>query len=374
MNRQITNKIKKLGWAEIKLSNESITKLNELIFFSESIYQIKKNDNYNIDSLENDIREASTKTILRYSDQSKIFVKSLIKDLVKYNPYIKDFYLTPPYIITHLPKELLEKGDYHSDKLKYCGKLYTSWTPINNYQMDYPALSIINKSHSYYLKIIFKLLNKIRLSNNFNKVLKILLIKPLDLIVKKNFTYLWIGDLIHKGNCNKTNKKHSALVVRISEKPLYYEPTVKISDILNNSDFTNNLKKISVDDLSSTISKVCNVAKNKSDLIEYACNLKDTLDKNILKHVSFSLSLLAQKFENRFHSNLDLISFILAKENLVSLERYLTKFKDEDISKKIINRFFVDTNLSYQESLIIKKFKNQNFNDINHQKKIEWLE
>ena len=192
MNRQITNKIKKLGWAEIKLSNESITKLNELIFFSESIYQIKKNDNYNIDSLENDIREASTKTILRYSDQSKIFVKSLIKDLVKYNPHIKDFYLTAPYIITHLPKELLEKGDYHSDKLKYCGKLYTSWTPINNYQMDYPALSIINKSHSYYLKIIFKLLNKIRLSNNFNKVLKILLIKPLDLIVKKNFTYLWI--------------------------------------------------------------------------------------------------------------------------------------------------------------------------------------
>ena len=50
----------------------------------------------------------------------------------------------------------------------------------------------------------------------------------------------------------------------------------------------------------------------KKDLIKYSCNLRDTTDKHLLKHVSFALSIIAQNYQNNFSSNLDLISFILA--------------------------------------------------------------
>jgi hypothetical protein len=68
-----------------------------------------------------------------------------------------------------------------------------------------------------------------------------------------------------------------------------------------------------------------------------------------------------------------MISFILSKENLVSLERFLIKFKDQEISNEIIKSFF-DNDLSYQETLIIKKFKNQDLNNLDVKKNIRWLE
>jgi len=374
MNSQTASIIKKIGWTEIDLSSESLKNLNELILYSDSISQNKKDVSFNKDSFQNEVIESAIKSILRYSNQSRIFVKSLIKDLVKHHPDIKNFYLTPPYIITHPPKELKEEGDYHSDTIKYCGKSYTSWTPINNYKIDYPPLSILSKSHLPYLKIIYKILNKIKFSNNINQILKFLLIKPHDLIIKKTCTYLWHSDLIHKGNLNETNKPHAALVTRISEKPLYYEPTVKISEIVNNSNLTNNEKQVTFNDLTAMIFEICEIAQKKKDLIKYSCDLRDATDKHLLKHVSFALSVIAQKFQNNFSSNLDLISFILAKENLVSLERFLIKFKDQDISRDVIKKLFIDKDLSYQETLIIKKFKNQNLDDVIHQKKINWLE
>ena len=85
------------------------------------------------------------------------------------------------------------------------------------------------------------------------------------------------------------------------------------------------------------------------------------------------MSVLALRFNNSSSSNLDMISFILSKENLVSLERFLIKFKDQEISNEIIKSFF-DNDLSYQETLIIKKFKNQDLNNLDVKKNIRWLE
>jgi hypothetical protein len=374
MNNQATSIVNNLGWEEIELSSESLKYQNDLINYSDNIIENKKNNFFTKDSFQNELTICALRSILRYSNQSKIFLKYLVKDLVKLYPGIKDFYITPPYIIFHESNELKKEEGYHSDAIKYCGKLYTSWTPINNYKMDYPALSVLNKSHSYYAKIIFKILNKFKFShNNVEKILKILFVNSLDLIVKKNCTYLWDSDLLHKGNHNKTRKPHVALVVRISEEPLYYEPTAKISELISSNNLTNNENQVDLHYLSSMIFKICEIAKKKNDLIEYSCNLRDISDKHFLKHISFSLSLLAQRYQNNFSSNLDLISFILGKENLVSLERFLIKFKDNDISKKIIKKFFINKNLSYQESIIVKKFKNQNLDDVSYQKKLSWL-
>ena len=374
MNHKTNNIINNTGWAEIELSNESLLKLNHLFNYSESILNKKTVKFLDNNDFHNEVTKSTIRSLLRYSNQSKIFVKSLIKDLVNHQEGIKDFYLTPPYIIIHKPKDYEEEGSFHSDTVKYCGKSFTSWTPINNYKMSYPALSILNKSHSIYIKIILKILNKIKLSKNISQICKFLQIKPLDLIVKKNFTYLWHSDLIHKGNLNTTDKIHVALVTRISEKPLYYEPTVKISEIINNDNLSNQKKEVTFDNLSSKIFEICEFAEKETDLIKCACHLKDITDKNLLKHISFALSIIAQRFQNNFSYNLDLISFLLTKENLVSLERFLIKSKDQEISKNIMKKFYEDENLSYQEAMVIKKLKNQNLNDVMHRKKIGWLE
>ena len=176
------------------------------------------------------------------------------------------------------------------------------------------------------------------------------------------------------GNQNKTNKSHVALVVRVSEKPLYYEPTVKISEIIKIQNLTNYENNISYDQLTLKLFEMYKIAKRNTDIIKYSSNLKNTADNFFLKHLAFALSILAQKLNNNFSSNLDLMSFIIAKENLVSLERFLLKFKNKDISNEVLNKFFINKDLSYQEALIINKFKEQNLDNLKNQKKISWLD
>lgn len=369
-----TTKINKIGWAEIELSNESLKHLNNLINYRDKILNNKKIQFINNNYFHNEVIKSTIRSLLRYSNQSRFFLKSLMSDLVEHNEVIKDFYLTPPYIIIHNPHDYNEKGNFHSDTLKYCKKSFTSWTPLNNYKMTYSALSILNSSHSSYIKIIYRLLDKIKLSQKISQVSKLLLIKQVDIIVKENFTYLWHGDLIHKGNLNISDKIHMALVTRISEKPLYYEPTVKISKIINYKNLSAKDNEVTFDDLSSKIFEICEIAKKNINLINYANQLKETINENFLKQISFSLSIIAQRFQNKFSSNLDLISFLLSKENLVSLERFLTKFNNQDISKDIIKKIYDNKNLSYQETMIIKKFKDKRFKVAEYQKIIEWLD
>lgn len=373
MDLQKNNILEKQGWVEIEFSNDTVFNLNNLISLNDSLDLEIKETFSNGDSLQNELAQATKTSILRYSNQSKSFVKSMVRDLLKHHPYLNDFFITPPYIITHPANELREEGGYHSDTIKYCGKSYTSWTPINNYIMEYPPLSLFSKSHLYIFKIANKILNKTKQSKNIENFFKFLFIDKINLNVKKDFTYLWHSDLIHKGNRNNTDKPHAALVTRISEKPLYYEPTEKISEITKNQYLSIDEGKIDLNDLFARIKEICEVADQNPNLIEYSRDLKENTNKLFLKYISFALSVLALRFNNNSSSNLDMISFILSKENLVSLERFLLKFKDQEISNEIINSFF-DKDLSYQEDLIIKKFRNQDLNNLEDKKNIRWLE
>ena len=112
MTDQTTNTIKKLGWAEIRLSNNSHTYLNQLVSFTENIIQNSSLKFSKSSSLQNEIVEVSMRAILRYSYDARIFVKYLIKDLVGCHPDIKDFYITPPYIIFHKSNEEREREDF----------------------------------------------------------------------------------------------------------------------------------------------------------------------------------------------------------------------------------------------------------------------
>ena len=109
----------------------------------------------------------------------------MVRELLKHHSYLNDFFITPPYIITHPANELREEGGYHSDTIKYCGKSYTSWTPINNYIMEYPPLSLFGKSHLYFFKIANKILNKTKQSKNIETFFKYLFVDKINLNVKK---------------------------------------------------------------------------------------------------------------------------------------------------------------------------------------------
>ena len=366
------------GWTEIKLSKNSLENLNELVSYRHSITDDLNDRIVNKDDFQVEIIKSAIRSLIRYSYQSKYFVKAMVEDLVDYSPDLNNFYITPPYLITHLPNDMHEKGEFHNDTLKHCGRSYTSWTPINNFEMSYAPLSMLNKSHVNYLKIVYKILNKVGMIHRLKKITKFLFIKPFALIPNKDSTYFWHSDLIHRGNLNHMNKLHIALVTRISEKPLYYEPTIRISKMLDIKDFKNDKNNFTIDTISLILSDICAFAvkeKNINNLIRYSNDIKDNTDKNLIKYISFSLSILAQRFiKSDFSSSLDLMSFMLGKENLVSLERFLVKFKHKDVSNDIIKNFYLDTNLlSYQENFIIKKFKGEDIENIESFKKASWL-
>lgn len=371
----------KNGWTEIKLSKNSLENLNELVRYRHSITDDLNERIVDKDDFQVEIIKSAIRSLIRYSGQSKSFVKAMVEDLVDYSPDLNNFYITPPYLITHLPNDMHEKGEFHNDTLKHCGRSYTSWTPINNFEMSYAPLSMLNSSHINYLKIVYKILNKVGLIHNLKKITKFLFIKPFALIPNRDCTYFWHSDLIHRGNLNHMNKLHIALVTRISEKPLYYEPTIRISKMLDIKDFKNdknNENNFTIDTISSILSDICTVVvkeKNINNLIRYSNDIKDNTDKKLTKYISFSLSILAQRFiKSDFSSSLDLMSFMLGKENLVSLERFLIKFKDKDPSNDIIRNFYEDTNiLSYQENFIIKKFMGEDLENIESLKKLGWF-
>jgi hypothetical protein len=364
------------GWSELELSNKSKSKLKELTEYKEILINNLKDQLFDKNNLQTEIVKSTIRSILRYSDFSKFFTKSLLEDITVHYEKLKEFYVTPPYIIFHLPNDHSEMGRYHNDTIKFCGQSFTCWTSINNYPVTYCPLSIINKSHTGIIKIIYKILNKLKLSDKLEKVIKFFFIKPFELTPKKNFTYLWHSDLIHRGNLNKTEKPHIALVMRISERPLYYEPTLKIKEFLNSTIQHNDKITFDFNSISSEIFKICEYTikeKKFLNICKFSQNLKKKMDHNFLKYISFSLSIIAQRLNNELSSKLDLVSLILGKENLISLERFLNKSKNQNASYDILKELYMDQNLlSFQEIFIIKKYKKEDLSNMEHLTKISW--
>ena len=88
-----TNILQKHGWVEIKPSNVTLKHLDSVISLNHSI-NLEIMDKFpNLDLLQNEFIEASKTSILRYSNQSKNFVKSMIVDLLKDHSYLKEYFI-----------------------------------------------------------------------------------------------------------------------------------------------------------------------------------------------------------------------------------------------------------------------------------------
>lgn len=81
MDYQKNNILENQGWVEIEFSSETINFLDNLISLNHSLDLEIKNKFSKEDSFQNEVAQAAKTSILRYSNQSKIFVKSMVKDL-----------------------------------------------------------------------------------------------------------------------------------------------------------------------------------------------------------------------------------------------------------------------------------------------------
>ena len=101
----------------------------------------------------------------------------------------------------------------------------------------------------------------------------------------------------------------------------------------------------------------------------------NNLPLNLRKHLSFSFSLIAQRLQVISDVNsLNLMSFLLGKENLVSLERFLNSCSDKNSLDLYIKFFNKKLHMkSYQELILLKKIKFKNIFALNEQSNLSQI-
>jgi hypothetical protein len=333
------NKIFKKGWGYKSISS---LYLENLINLKESlVIKYKKNLNYENNNLE--IYKSVLRSMIRFDKNSKYLAKEISKILISDDDKFKEYYLTRPYVMFHVPSDLNEQGNFHNDNVFRSGEMHTIWIPLNKKNIPYKPLSIINYTQNFFFTYVHLILSKLfkqKIDIFYEKFLKLWII---DILIKKNTFYFWKSSLFHRGNFNSSKDFfHAALVFRVSKKPFCYEPCMKLFDLVKRKFFFD--EKISDQIL---LNNLLEIKKNRTYKTSEVSK-KNHLNKNL----SFALSILSQRANAAEIADFDLISYKLSKENLITFERLLRRMKD----KKSI-REFIEMIDSYQEEIILKKMK-----------------
>tara|TARA_B100001093_G_scaffold520035_1_gene612202 strand:+ start:9347 stop:10555 length:1209 start_codon:yes stop_codon:yes gene_type:complete len=378
------------GWNELLLANDSREAYQSLIRLTNSLKleldQIDKNT-LSIDNklLKLETLKSSVRSIIRYSSEARLFASKLTAEFIKIDNRLANYYLTPPYLMFHLPNDQSEVSPIHGDQIKECQNMFTSWTALNDRQIKHAALSLFNFSHTNVRNLMDKVYQKLNGSYFFprNLLLKKLGCTQHDLVPQQNYSYVWNSKLLHKGNLNLDSKPHCALVFRLSQFPLYYEPTVKCLEIANEKHFANKTESLMnvVDALIPFINlgltaPLLNIFNDEA--VKWINDVEkkiNNLPLNLRKHLSFSFSLIAQRLQVISDVNsFNLISFLLGKENLVSLEKFLNSCSDKnslDLYIKFFNKRLPMK--SYQELILLKKIKSKSIFKLNVQSNLSQI-
>jgi hypothetical protein len=166
------------------------------------------------------------------------------------------------------------------------------------------------------------------------------------------------------GNLNSSENYHCALVIKITEKPLYLEPSVKCKDLIQRT----NLKSIEFNlldmykNLSKHIENIEKMSLESLNIEEFISNVYDyrkLIDLGTRRALSFTLSEVASRCPNQPSSNyFDLASYMVEKENIIGLERHLRKCNDKKVVLRVFNKLskFEKFN-TYQEFTLFNKLK-----------------
>lgn len=274
-----------------------------------------------------EIKKSFLRGIFRYDPGTERLLQQIISSLKTKHPRSANLsYYTRMYPIIHLGGDSSEVGPFHMDQV---GKqrLFTCWTPLTKYH--YSGLSYLKFGGLWFLKK--KLVKSIKNPSVQN------------LPTEQAKSLIWGGGFVHKGNLNTSSKISSALVIRITDEPLTYEPA-------------RNLKKDSVSVTSGEVNynqnEMLAIFSEFQELINFGMTLSTGITKNNIlekcsvylndhpkyknQSVSFALSILAQRFIERsdlFSEDLknipnlpyvlDILSLLTGSENLISFYRTL---------------------------------------------------
>lgn len=364
------NDLETKGWTKFNQENFNfeLEKLTSYIKFLEDKLksQIDKNKNLKIDK---EIYKSTLRALVKFSSESNNFLIQIVKKIVNENKKLEDYYVSYPYLLFHLPNDLNESGTLHTDTIKECGYSLTCWSPLNNYELDYSPLTIIENTNNIFdlnlLKIFRRIFDDKKIFNIYYKKFKSII----HLTPKLFESFIWDADTIHVGNLNKGSKTHYAMTTKISEKPHLTEPSIKIKDFITTQNSLDFVKEINYEELFLTINKINNlilnfyknndISKNSDLLIKELLEIKKNLNKvDLIDCISFAFSLIGYKQND---PKLALLQYFAS---VFFLPRYLSSFYQVImISKKINNYSYLeylkkssDLNEVFQKNFI-KKYK-----------------
>lgn len=364
------NIIKKKGWKYIEVDNSFKIAQENLSKFKENLFSKVFGTNSNLNNPYSDeILKSSLRSLLRYSSYSLDLLKLITKNFNN-NIKFQDYYINLPYFLIHMSGDTNEIGDLHTDKIKECGESFTSWTSINDFDLNYDALTLYENTNNQIDLIILKILSKLKQTkmlklyfNFFNK-------SEINISANKYTSLIWSSDLIHIGNLNTGSQKHFAMTFKISEFPHLYEKSFKISDISKINEFSDNIEIIKLANYLFNIDKLIennlHNTKNIKLILQKFQNELENYPKEYHKLISFSSSLISQRFNLKLNmiekSHLyDLISIVFGEENLMSFERVLKFYKKKNEKIILLNNLKKFTKIDMQRnSRILKRF-NINF-------------
>mgnify|MGYP006134993425 CR=1 FL=1 len=358
------------GWFEIAHMEKTLHAHSELAEKKEKLIKefisLKKSHAY-IDSTlpyKNEIAKSCIRSSLRYSSEAMEFTKVLVGDILERNPEYSKYYVNMPYILFHLPNDKSEQGNIHNDTIKECQNSITVWTPINTFKNTYPSISIFPRSHSFLINICYRLATKFLPKMQLENLLKKTGIKRVDVYPSISSSYIWDSNLLHMGNLNSSENYHCALVVRISKKPLYYEPSVECKSLDQRTNFESiefNILEL-YKNFSKHIESIEKISCESLNIERFISNVyehRKLIGLETRKALSFALSLVAQRHHDLPNSNyFDLASYIIEKENIVGLERYLNKCSDKKVALKVLEKLSEFESFdTYQEFTLLNKFQ-----------------
>ena len=362
------------GWTERALEGAArdthlaLSALKEILIrqFAECLQQ-QRNRDPSLGDLEVEYLKSAVRSILRYSSEARHFARELFKDLTEREPRYAAFYVTPPYLIFHTPGDKLEVGTIHSDTIREGGEMFTCWTPVNAQQLTYPALSFFEGSHTRLPHFAYRIFRKLRIKAMAEEtLLELTGVNKLDLIPNRQNSYFWDSDLLHIGNENTGGVAHCAMVFRVSQNPLYYEPSAKCSDLIN--DNFSDRPNPNVGEVAEQIISAAEIAKSAPNVIESNDATMKWVDSVYVqrsahqdrsaKYLSFAFALIAQRFPSHPLANAYyLMSFIYGKENLVGIERVLTGCTESRQREGILDMLGRTESFdSSQEKVLLGKF------------------
>jgi hypothetical protein len=362
----LAREIKNKGWAKFKQKNSKF-ELDNLATYIKSLeenlnQEIINNKDLNIDK---EIFKSTLRALVKISSESNNFLLQIVKHLIDQDNNYKNYYVSYPYLLFHLPNDHEESGTLHTDTVKESGSSYTCWSAVNNYELEYFPITIIENTNNYFdlyfLKILRRFFNDNKIFNLYYKNFKHIS----DLKPEKYESYIWDADTVHIGNLNKGNKSHYALTCKISKKPHLTEPSALIKDFILEEDNFKEKEKINYKDLFNLINEInnqilkfyntYNFNQDSKILIDKLFTIKQKINnKDIIHCIAFAYSLIGYKQKDH---KLALLQYFVS---VFFLPKYLSSFYNViTISYKIKNFSYLEylKNNSNFEEIFQKMFK-----------------